>query len=85
MAQPTVVRALRYVADAVLANEIFDIHIASQRTCGQPRLLGQLLHRGSRVSGKRVARIMAECGLVGSMAARSGVVAAPLAQRQDRI
>ncbi len=55
----------RYVAGAVLANEIFDIHVASQRTYGRPRILGQLLHRGRRVSGKRVARIMGECGLVG--------------------
>ena len=53
------------MTDAELANEIFDIHAASQRTYGQPRILGQLHHRGRRVSGKRVARIMAECGLVG--------------------
>ncbi len=55
----------RYMADVDLAAEIFEIHHASQRTYGAPRVLGQLLHRGYRVSQKRVARIMAECGMVG--------------------
>ncbi len=55
----------RYVADTELANEIYDIHVASQRTYGAPRVLGQLQHRNRRVGGKRVARIMSECGLVG--------------------
>jgi putative transposase len=54
-----------YETDAVLANEIYDIHLASQRTYGSPRVLGQLQHRNRRVGRKRVARIMAECGLVG--------------------
>ena len=54
-----------YIADVVLANEIYDIHVASQRTYGSPRILGQLQHRNRRVGRKRVARIMAECGLVG--------------------
>ena len=54
-----------YVTDAVLANEIYDIHVASQRTYGTPRVLGQLQHRDRSVGRKRVARIMAECGLVG--------------------
>ena len=52
--------------DAQLANEIFDIHVASRRTYGAPRVLGQLRHAGRRHGRKRVARIMAECGLVGS-------------------
>jgi len=54
-----------YMADAVMANEIVDIHRASQRTYGAPRVHGQLRHRGWRVGRKRVARIMVECGLVG--------------------
>ncbi len=54
-----------YLADVELANEIYDIHLASQRTYGTPRVLGQLQHRNRRVGRKRVARIMAECGLVG--------------------
>jgi transposase InsO family protein len=52
--------------DAELANEIYDIHVASRRTYGAPRVLGQLRHAGRRHGRKRVARIMAECGLVGS-------------------
>ena len=56
----------RYLADVDLAAEIFEIYDASQRTYGTPRILGQLQHRRRRVGRKRVARIMAECGLVGS-------------------
>lgn len=55
-----------YLRDVALANEIYDVHVASQRTYGTPRVLGQLQHRNLRVGRKRVARIMAECGLVGS-------------------
>ena len=55
----------RYLADAELANEIYNIHVASRRTYGSPRVWGQLGHRDRRVGRKRVARIMAECGLVG--------------------
>jgi putative transposase len=54
-----------YLDDAELANEIYDIHVASRCTYGAPRVAGQL-HNGGRHHGcKRVARIMAECGLVG--------------------
>ena len=52
--------------DAEVANEIFDIHRASRRTYGAPRVEGQLRHRGRSHSPKRVARVMAECGLVGA-------------------
>ena len=55
----------RYLTDVDLAVEIFEIHDASQRTYGAPRVLGQLQHRNIAVGRKRVARIMAECGLVG--------------------
>ncbi len=51
--------------DAWLANEIHDIHVASRCTYGSPRVHGQLRNRGRRHGRKRVARIMAECGLVG--------------------
>lgn len=60
----------RYVADAELANEIFDIHAASRGTYGAPRLHGQLRNRGRRHSRKRVARIMPECRLVGAHSRR---------------
>lgn len=56
--------------DAHLANAIFDIHQASRRTYGSPRVEGQLRHRGRSHSRKRVARIMAECGLVGAHSRR---------------
>jgi transposase InsO family protein len=59
-----------YLADAELANEIYDIHVASQRTYGSPRVDGQLRHRGRRHSRKRVARLMAQCGLVGAHSRR---------------
>lgn len=49
-----------YLADVDLAAEIFEIHVASQRTYGTPRILRQLQHRNRRVGRKRVARIMAD-------------------------
>jgi len=55
----------RDLDDAVLADEIIEIHRASQGTYGAPRVSGQLRHRGWRVGRKRVARLMAAHGLVG--------------------
>lgn len=60
----------RYVADAWLANDIYDIHLASRRTYGSPRVHGQLRNAERRHGRKRVARIMAECGLVGAHSRR---------------
>lgn len=54
-----------YLADSDLASEIFDIHDASRRTYGAPRVAGQLHDRGRHHGTKRIARLMAECGLVG--------------------
>ncbi|MGQ0823776.1 MAG: IS3 family transposase [Actinomycetota bacterium] len=54
-----------YLGDVELANEIHDIHVASRRTYGAPRIAGQLHNAGCHHGRKRVARIMAECGLVG--------------------
>lgn len=53
------------LGDAWLANEIHDIHVASRRTYGAPRVHGQLRNRGRRHGRKRVARIMGECSWVG--------------------
>ena len=58
----------RYLDDAYLSNTIFDIWERSRRTYGSPRVWGQLRRSGIRVSRKRVARLMAECGLVGAHA-----------------
>jgi transposase InsO family protein len=54
-----------YLDDADLANEIHDIYEASRCTYGAPRIAGQLHNAGRHHGTKRVARIMAECGLVG--------------------
>lgn len=55
----------RDLDDAVLVDEIVDIHETSRGTYGAPRVHGQLRHRGHRVGRKRVARLMATNGLVG--------------------
>lgn len=48
-----------------LAEEIHEIHEASRRTYGSPRIRRELHARGRRVSRKRVARIMRGAGLEG--------------------
>lgn len=55
----------RAQANAVLLEEIREIHAQSRGTYGAPRVRGQLRHRGHRVSRHRVARLMAADGLVG--------------------
>lgn len=55
----------RAVANAELLVEIRDIHEQSRCTYGAPRVRGQLRRRGHRVSRHRVARLMADHGLVG--------------------
>ena len=54
-----------YLDDVDLAVEIFEIHETSRRTYGAPRVAGQLHDRGRHHGTKRIARLMAECGLVG--------------------
>lgn len=56
----------RDLSDAYLANKIVDAYRASRKTYGSPRVWGQLRRNGIRVSVNRVARIMAELGLVGA-------------------
>ena len=56
----------RLVEDAYLANEIVDIYRQSRGTYGSPRVWGQLRRAGVRVGEKRVARIMAELGVIGA-------------------
>lgn len=60
----------RFIDDAWLTNDIFDIHLASRRTYGTPRVFGQLRNHGIRCGRKRVTRLMAETGLVGAHARR---------------
>lgn len=54
-----------YLDDVDLAAEIYEIHDTSRRTYGAPRIAGQLHDRGRHHGTKRIARLMAECGLVG--------------------
>ncbi|HEU4571771.1 MAG TPA: IS3 family transposase [Candidatus Limnocylindrales bacterium] len=55
----------RLVADAGLTTVIATIHRTSRGTYGAPRVHAVLQARGVRVSRKRVARLMADAGLVG--------------------
>jgi len=52
-------------SDARLGQTIVEIHAASRRTYGAPRITAELRRGGTRVSRKRVARLMAQHGLVG--------------------
>lgn len=60
----------REQANAELLVEIREIHETSRRTYGAPRVTGQLRRRGHRVGHNRVARLMADDGLVGAHARR---------------
>ena len=52
--------------DANLTNTMFDIHRMSRRSYGSPRVHAELvLGQGQRCSRKRVARLMAQAGIVG--------------------
>ena len=55
----------RQLADDELFAKIDTIHAASRRTYGWPRVHRQLRRDGVHVSGKRVARIMRQKGLIG--------------------
>ncbi len=57
-------------ANGELLVEIREIHEQSRRTYGAPRVTGQLRRRGHRVGHNRVARLMANEGLVGAHARR---------------
>jgi putative transposase len=57
-------------ADGELLEIIIEIHEASRRTYGIPRVLGQLQRRGIRIARSRVARIMRTNGLQGAHARR---------------
>ena len=51
--------------DAVLIERLRTIHAASKGTYGAPRIHAELEQEGSRVSKKRIARLMREAGLAG--------------------
>lgn len=62
----------RELADRQLLVGIIDIHRASRRTYGAPRIHGQLTRRGHRIGRKRVARLMRLEGLVGAHGRKKG-------------
>lgn len=55
----------RLVAEAYLANRIYDIWRASRGRYGVPRVTAALWRQGTSVNPKKVARIMAELGICG--------------------
>ena len=55
----------RAQADAVLAEEIAEIHQESHQRYGSPRVHDELARRGRRTGRKRVARLMRQRGLYG--------------------
>ena len=56
----------RQLANEALLVEIREIHETSRRTYGAPRVCGQLHRRGQHVGHNRVAKLMADNGLVWS-------------------
>ena len=51
--------------DDILREEIEDVHKESRKTYGSPRVHAELVERGHKVGRNRVARLMAENGIVG--------------------
>jgi putative transposase len=56
--------------DATLGERIARIHAESRGTYGSPRVQRQLSREGTRCGRKRVARLMASCGLAGRLKRR---------------
>ncbi len=52
-------------ADRTLAERVTEVHGASRRTYGAPRIHAMLAREGTRVGRKRVARLMKEYGIEG--------------------
>ncbi len=52
-------------ADRALAERVTEVHGASRRTYGAPRIHAMLAREGTRVGRKRVARLMKEHGIEG--------------------
>jgi putative transposase len=51
--------------EAYLVNEIFDIHVGTDKTYGSPRMTAELRRRGHCVNHKRVERLMADHDILG--------------------
>jgi putative transposase len=57
----------RSVADSELLKDIAEIHKASRKRYGSPRVHAALLKKGKRIGRKRVARVMRGSGIHGTM------------------
>jgi putative transposase len=57
--------SVRSREDEALRGRISAIHAQSRRTYGSPRIHAEMKEAGTRISRKRVARLMRESGLVG--------------------
>ena len=60
----------RTLEDELLAAEVLEIHAASRRTYGTPRVVDELRSRGRRHGRRRIARIMRSQGLSGRQKGR---------------
>ena len=63
----------RALDDAVLTERIRTIHAESDATYGMPRVREELIEQGTRISRKRIARLMRRAGLHG-VSRRRGLV-----------
>ncbi len=74
-------------ADEQLAEQIRDVHEASQCTYGAPRVHAELRKRGIRVGRKRVARLMRTARLAGRRRRRfrQTTITDPTTQVQDLV
>ena len=62
----------RTVADQVLLERVRELHIASRRTYGSPRIYRDLRADGVAVGRKRVERLMRQAGISGTVRRRRG-------------
>ena len=72
----------RQTANARLAEQILQVHQASDGTYGMPRVRAQLRAEGHSASRKRIARLMRQAGLRGVSRRRSFVVTTERDKRQ---
>ena len=66
----------RAVEDRVLTERIRAVHAASDGTYGMPRIHAELAEQGTRVGGKRIARLMRVHGIRGVSRRRGFIVMA---------
>lgn len=62
----------RAIADSALLARVEELHLASRRTYGAPRIYRDLQADGVRVGRKRVERLMRHAGLSGTVRRRRG-------------